>query len=76
MASWSGGLQALRNGGQTVALHWVLLGFFFVNRKHHFFSGLCLVETTNKRGSTQLEMIDAQKGNIFLPSRYILGGEK
>lgn len=51
-------------------------GFFFVNRKHHFFSGLCLVETTNKRGSTQLEMIDVQKGNIFLPSRYILGGEK
>lgn len=36
-----------------------------VNRKYNFFCGLCLVETTNKRGSTRLEMIDAGKGNIF-----------
>lgn len=43
----------------------VLLGFFSANRKQHFFSGPCLMETTKKRGSTQLEVIDVGKGNIF-----------
>lgn len=46
----------------------------FVNSKHNFFSGLCLMETTNKRGRTQLEITDTGKRKYFLPSRFL--GEK
>lgn len=45
-----------------------------MNSKRNFFSGLCLVETANKRGRTQLEITDTGKGKYFLPSRFL--GEK
>lgn len=46
--------------------------FWPKNRKHHFFAP-CVVEIANKRGSTQLEMIDIGKGN-FDPNRYMGDG--
>lgn len=44
---------------------WVLFCWVFLsaNRKQHFFSGPCPMQTTNKRGGVLLEMIDT--GNMF-----------